>query len=222
MRNKWCLVFDRSGSMCFVMDNCEPNYIYPPDRYPLNDYRRMPSGYLQSPSPTGSRWHYLCVATSQFLTLLSSSPVENRLGLITFATDATQDCTFSTDYSPITTKLATYGNNQMIGSTDLYDGLSKAVTLFNNSDDGTPWNKIIVVLSDGNWNESSDPVTLIPTLNSKGIVVHTVGLLDGGNNDAMHQLASQTGGKCLLATNAQELQDAFTVLSQTIPVILTK
>ena len=62
---------------------------------------------------------------------------------------------------------------------------------------------------------------MIPILQTKGITVHTVGLL-AGSNTMMQSLASETGGRALTATSAQELDDAFTALTRTIPVILTK
>jgi hypothetical protein len=94
--------------------------------------------------------------------------------------------------------------------------------LFSSTDDGTPWNKIIIVFSDGEWNVGSDPLTLVPQMVSAGITVHTIGLLQEANNTTMQQLPAQTGGRAFLATNTAELQAAFQQLAETIPVILTQ
>ncbi len=214
VRNKWCFVFDRSGSMCYDMSGVNSSY--------PTSTKKDPTGYYYPPSPNGSRWSYLCAAANVFLTAVSASPVQNQVGMVTFSDSATADCTFSTNYTPITTALTNYGNNPMIGSTNLYSGLQAAINLFASTDDGTPWNKVIIVLSDGQWNEGSDPITLVTSLNNKGIMVHTVGLLSQGNNSTMQNLASQTGGQFYYATSGDALKQAFQKLALTIPVILTQ
>jgi hypothetical protein len=214
VRNKWCLVFDRSGSMCFDMSGVD--YSYPPGTPPY------PEGYYLPPNPVGSRWANLQVAANTFLSAVSASPVENQIGLVTFATSATTDCTFSNDYTPITNRLAYYGSHQMIGSTNLSAGLRAAFNLFSSTDDGTPWNKIIVVLSDGQWNEGSNPLSLVSQATSAGIVIHTVGLLPQANNYTMQQLPARTGGQFFYASDSAALQSAFQKLAETIPVILTQ
>jgi Ca-activated chloride channel homolog len=245
VRNKWCLVFDRSGSMAYDMTGIDRQYPTGPitethkkkvwddpwhyhwEYYEVTITR--PWTEDDPPHPDLSRWAALVEASTGFLNCVATSPVENRVGMVTFGTYAdtgSTRVTFSTSYTPITTRLTTIGLSPLkegtISTTNLKAGLQEALDLFQDTDDGTPWNKIIVVLSDGIWNTGGDPTTVIPSLQAAGITCHTIGLLPGGDNDAMHQIAAQTGGRALQANDEDELIDSFTALTQTIPVILTK
>lgn len=214
VRNKWCLVLDRSASMSFDMSGTD--WVYPAG------WPTYPRGYDTKPAPVGSRWSNIQAAISVFLNALSTSPVENQIALVTFADSGSKDCTFSTNFAPINTALANYGKLPIYGGTNLSSGIQAAYSLFASTDDGTPWNKIIVVFSDGQWNEGSDPLTLVGQANSSGIVIHTVGLLSQSNNYTMQQLPARTGGQFLYANSGAALQKAFQTLALTIPVILTQ
>ena len=245
VRNKWCLVFDRSGSMSYDMSGNDGQYPTGPKQVTQWVWQKINGQwqYVQQtvtitytwtgndpPHPSLSRWSQLITATEMFLDIVATSPVENRIGLVTFGTYADTDSTsitFGTDYTPINSRLTAIGQNPLkengsISTTNLKAGLQEAINLFQETDDLTPWNKIIVVESDGLWNTGGDPTTLIPAIQAAGITVHTIGLLSEADNSVMHQLAAQTGGQCLMANNADELNAAFTRLTQTIPVILTK
>ena len=226
VRNKWCLVFDHSGSMCFDMSGTDWSYP-PPIGYHADWY--PPSPYY--PDPSLSRLANLNAGATIFLNALTNSPggsAQNVVGMISFADAATTNCAFTSTYSNITTQLNYYITTNIYndgiydGGTDLSAGLQAALNLFTSSADGTPWNQVIIVFSDGEWNEGANPLTLVPQLVSAGITVHTIGLLQEGNNTTMQQLAAQTGGQFFYATNSATLQAACQQLAETIPVILTQ
>jgi Ca-activated chloride channel homolog len=222
VRNKWCFVIDRSASMAFDMSGTDWKY---PDGQQCNSNSISCwscDEYCSAPHATKSRWANLRVAVSTFLSCISSSPVENQVGMTTFADSSKSDCSFSTTYTPITTALSTYGNNPIYGGTNMYSGLQAAITLFSNSNDTTPWNKMIIVFSDGQWNQGSDPLNLVSQATNAGITIYTVGLLPASNNPTMQSLASQTGGKFYYAATGTDLTNAFKAIANTIPVILTQ
>jgi Ca-activated chloride channel family protein len=239
VRNKWCFVFDRSGSMCFDMSGTD--WTYPPPigahnyNFPHTNYQYPPSFY--SPDASLSRLANLRTGATVFLTTVTNSPggtTQNQVGMVTFGVSGSTDCTFSSSYSPITNKLSGYISADIWQSgianagTNLLDGLNDAIQLFSSTDDGTPWNKIIIVFSDGNWNNgtsssqpsSSNPINAVAQANSNNITIHTVGMFS--NNTTMQQLASQTRGQYFYVTNSADLQAAFQKLAQTIPVVLTQ
>ena len=226
VRNKWCFVFDRSGSMCFDMSGTD--WSFPPPTGQLNNkYPNSP--YV--PNATLSRLAALCTGANTFLSTLTSSPggtSQNQVAMVTFSDSASNDCTFSSSYTAIQSKLNYYLTTNIYsdgienGGTNLAAGIQSAINLFSSTDDGTPWNKIIIVFSDGQWNSGSDPLTLVSTANNANIVIHTVGLLSAANNTTMQQLPAQTGGLFLYTTNGASLTAAFQKLAQTIPVILTQ
>jgi Flp pilus assembly protein TadG/uncharacterized protein YegL len=226
VRNKWCFVFDRSGSMCFDMSGTDWSYPSPVG-YLYGQYPRSP--YV--PHATLSRLANLCTGANTFLSTLTNSPggtAQNQVGMVTFSTTANTDCTFSSSYTAIQNKLSYYLSTNIYndgienGGTNLSAGLQAALNLFSSTDDGTPWNKVIIVFSDGQWNSGSDPLNLVSQANSAGIVIYTVGLLSQSNNNTMQQLPAQTGGQFYYATSGAALQTAFQTLAETIPVILTQ
>ncbi len=233
VRNKWCFVFDRSGSMCFDMSGNDWNYPAPVGYYYGYPYGRYSWWPYYTPDATQSRLANLRTGAKTFLTTLTNAPggtAQNQVAMITFGDSAATDCTFSSNYSPITNRLNYYLSTNIWqdgienAGTNLAAGLQAAFNLFASpsTNDGTPWNKIIIVFSDGQWNEGSDPLTLVPQATSAGITIHTVGLLQQSNNNTMQQLPAQTGGKFFYATSGAQLQAAFQKLAETIPVILTQ
>jgi Flp pilus assembly protein TadG/uncharacterized protein YegL len=226
VRTKWCFVFDISGSMCFDMSGTDWSYP-PPVGYLSNQYPKSP--YV--PNATLSRLANLVSGANTFLTTLTNSPggtSQNQVGMITFADSATTACTFTSTYSSISNKLSYYLTTNIYsdgiynGGTNLSAGLQAAFNLFTSTSDGTPWNLVIIVFSDGQWNQGSNPVNLVSQATSAGITIHTIGLLSGGNNTTMQQLASQTGGQFMNVTNTAAVQAAFQTLAESIPVLLTQ
>jgi Mg-chelatase subunit ChlD len=148
--------------------------------------------------------------------------------MITFADSASTACTFTSTYSSISSKLSYYLTTNIYsdgiynGGTNLSAGLQAALNLFTSTSDGTPWNLVIIVFSDGQWNEGSNPVNLVSQATSAGVTINTIGLLSGGNNTTMQQLASQTGGQFMNVTNTAAVQAAFQALAESIPVLLTQ
>lgn len=139
----------------------------------------------------------------------------------------TSNPTFTTNYGPIRTAIANRAGVTMLGGTDMNTGLQRAVDLFAATDDGLPWNKVIILFSDGMWNIGSDPVTHA-AVNAKNanIVVHTVGFMLSDadalyGNQAMADIAAATGGRHFQATDGASLRAAFEELARTLPVILT-
>lgn len=75
--------------------------------------------------------------------------------------------------------------------------------------DGDPTsNEIIVLLSDGQHNTGTSPASVLPAIKNRKVTVYTIGL---GNVDAalMTQIASETGGTYLYASNASQLNSHF-------------
>jgi Ca-activated chloride channel homolog len=243
VRNKWCLVFDRSGSMCFDMSGSE--WVFPS---PVGYLYGYPGSYWNPyyPHPDNSRLANLNTGTTTFLDALTHSPggtASNEVGMVTFGESATSDCTFTSNYSTIKTQLGSYLTTNIWSSgianagTNLSAGLQAAVDMFINDEktDKTVWNKIIIVFSDGQANKGYNPVTgqsytnswqyqtptMVSQAGTNSITIYTVGLLQQANNSVLQQLPTQTGGKYYYVTDPAGVQAAFKALAQTIPVILT-
>ena len=108
VRNKICLVIDRSASMSFDLSGVD--WSYPPGT-PPSPYDTVDGGnygYDTPPHPTLSRWANLTSATASFLNILAATPVTDMVAMTSFSDSATTDCTFVATYAPITNVMATY------------------------------------------------------------------------------------------------------------------
>ena len=139
----------------------------------------------------------------------------------------TSNPTFTTIYSPIRTAVSAKAGVTMLGGTDMNTGLQQAVDLFAATDDGLPWNKIIILFSDGCYNIGPNPATnaAVNAANAN-IVVHTVGFLLNSQDSAIGEptlqaIADATGGRHFRATDGASLKTAFEELARTLPIILT-
>jgi Flp pilus assembly protein TadG len=244
VRNKVCLCFDRSRSMTFDLSGQD-------ERWPSGSGwpNGVPSGLTTTkkqlyPPCQASRWYWLNSAANVYLDALLTQTVQTQVALVTWSNSAsssesyegatyysrrsvsfstaTTDSTFVTDYTPIRTALTARGSKTMLGGTEMSTGLQRAIDLFASTDDGLPYNKIIILFSDGLWNSGIDPVTTAQAAANAGIIVHTVGLLSDGNNSTMRNVASQTGGTYYYAPNGAALEEAFERLARNLPVILTQ
>lgn len=93
------------------------------------------------------------------------------------------------------------------GGTSLSAGMSKAISLFTNANyTRTDAYKYIVFLTDGQGDYSSSYTTSAVNNN---IVVYTVGLGSGVNENILRNIAEGTGGKYYFASSASQLPDIY-------------
>jgi len=156
-------------------------------------------------------------------TLNSSSSITSY-GAYTVETSSP---TFTTTHDPIRAAISARSSVTMLGGTDMNTGLQEAVNLFAATDDGRPWNKIIILFSDGCYTVGSNPATnaAVNAANAN-IVVHTVGFLLNAQDSAageptLQAISNATGGRHFRATDGASLRAAFEELARTLPVILT-
>jgi Flp pilus assembly protein TadG len=145
-------------------------------------------------------------------------------------TAETPDSPFATTYTGIRNVLRDKTCFSMLGATDMNTGLQKAVQLFldDAKTDKTPWNRIIILFSDGYYSDGyANPVTnAAVSAKDANIVVHTVGFLLNTTDQTrgavtLQSIANVTGGRCYIATNGAQLETAFRELARSLPVILT-
>ena len=83
--------------------------------------------------------------------------------------------------------------------------------------------KVMILMSDGDWNDGSNPVTYAATCAASNITIHTISFLASGTGTSvLQQIAAATGGKSYVATDAASLTAAWTELAYSLPVVLTK
>jgi hypothetical protein len=80
---------------------------------------------------------------------------------------------------------------------------------------------VIILMTDGQWNEGRNPIRAAEDARDKGIIVHVVTFLPDAVSSDAQQVATTTGGLYIHANNEAELVAAFEKLARTLPVVLT-
>ena len=108
------IVLDRSGSMAY--STSEISGAYTPAAAPLGwQFGQM--------VPPASRWLDAMAATESFLSLLSTSRLEERVALTTYSSDFRQETNLSKDFTGIRASLAKHTAQFAGGATNIGDGI---------------------------------------------------------------------------------------------------
>lgn len=238
-----CLSIDRSGSMLFDMSGTD--FSYPPNNPLLSTFTAWGlvwRNHLSPPNPIGSRWAVLSQAVDVFLEEAGNFNPPPRVGLVTWAADYQMPISPFTQYekskkdkkvpkhleyewatnkAEIRNSLNALGSIPMMGGTNLSAGLDDAVASLTDPDVGSFSSKVVILMTDGQWNDGRNPIDAAKDARDAGIVVHTVSMLTGYHPD-MAAIAEITGGKYYRTTNALELTDAFRELARSLPIVLVE
>lgn len=237
-----CLCLDRSGSMNFDMTGTE--YSFPSNNPHLSNFTAWGSlwrNMLSPPHPTHSRWAALNGAVNEFLTETGTANPKPRSALVTWGSSYTMPIAPNTVYSAASTDLglpssncfnfdnnvadvrnllAARGTQPVMGGTNLSAGLDQAVAVLTGNNSNAFSNKVIILMTDGEWNAGRDPVQAAYDARAQGMIVHCVSMLTQ-NQTVLQQVAQITGGRYYQTANEAELRTAFRELARSLPVVLT-
>lgn len=230
VQNAVCLVLDRSGSMCWDLSGDDFSY---PQGTPA-----WPKAYVTPPHPTKSRWGALTDSVKLYIQILKKSPDPAPLSMVTWASDeeagslsgqiypaspvTTVDVPFGLNQGAIESAIDGRGKNPMIGRTNMSAGMLAGMQVLKNYSTDRPVNRVMILLTDGQWNEGADPLDTVSQLRQANIKVHTIGLLIGSMQATLAQISQTTGGLTFMAQDETDLDNAFEQLAKDLPVILTK
>lgn len=236
-----CLCLDRSMSMSLRADG----FTYAagnPLLYPRSYY---PSTALQNdcspPHPTLSRWAALRDAVNIFLTEAGSVQSPPRTSLVTWSssmrqayyprltsTEVTREVALPTatnfnwtsNRDAITQRMQALSNGPLIGGTKLSNGIDEAVLTLTGSNSLVQSNKIIILFTDGMWENCRPPEDAARDAANAGVVIHCVSLLTG-SQQVLRNIATITGGSYTEASNATQLRTTFQNLARAVSIVLT-
>ena len=213
-----CLVLDRSVSMKYNVNGS-------------NTAAERKSFRCQTPRPV-SRWVALDNAVDIFLNELDATPVRERVGLVTFASDTGANCTpgvtfeASTLDQPLTDNTAAirgvmtnYSNSVWFGSTDITSGIIEATDHMLAASNPAK-DRFIVVLTDGVHRvEETEPSDAAADAAQQGFIVHTITFSSEADIADMQLTAQRGGGEHWHADSEDELQLIFERLAGSLAII---
>ena len=222
------LCIDRSHSMCFDLTGV--TWSYPPNT------PQFPHPVVYPPR-AGSRWWSLKKAMQDFTNITNSQNPKPRLSMVTWGSEITLShfegmLTGLTAPASFLDSQLTINHGQMmsilnnrsllpiLGGTNMEAGLTDAIDVLTAPGIDPLASKVIVLMSDGQWNFGNDPVNAAQTAKTNKIIIHTVSFLSAGNQSTMQQIANITGGHAYSASNEAQLQDAFVEIARQLPVVL--
>jgi Ca-activated chloride channel homolog len=234
-----CLCLDRSGSMLFDMSGTD--YSYPTGNPKLSSFTGWGNtwrNHLSPPHPQHSRWAVLTRAIDDFFDEIEDSKPLPSTSLVTWASDYSMPISPWTVYQSSTLDVAlAHGNNNqddnikdrieylgdvpMMGGTNLSAGLDRARIHLTSNQARALSAKVIILFTDGQWNQGRDPILAAQDARDAGIIVHTVSMLTGFQ-PTLAQIAATTGGKSFTTTNETELRNAFKEIAEGLQVVLVE
>jgi hypothetical protein len=236
-----CLCLDRSGSMLFDMSGTD--WVYPPNNPNLSNFTAwgaMWRNHLSPPHPVNSRWAVLAGAVQVFMDEAQQYNPPPRTSLVTWSSNYTMPIAPSTvfqsatlnaalppfanaDYQAqrtlITNRINQLGALPMMGATDLSAGLDLAVAHMTGPQASQLSNKVVILLTDGQWNNGRDPIAAGADARDAGVLVHAVSMLTNIQPD-VRQMAEMTGGRYYSTQNEAQLREAFRDLARSLQIVM--
>ena len=153
------------------------------------------------------------------------------LGLVSYSTEytyngvsaetVTTEVEMTDNSAAIENAIISIGTEPIIGGTNISAGLDRGVEVVLDASTGRPFAfKVIILMTDGQWNAGRSPVAAAQDAANRNIVVHTITFSAGANQADMQQVADITGGKHYHAPTRTELEEAFREIAFSVPVVL--
>lgn len=108
-----------------------------------------------------------------------------------------------------------------MGGTNLSAGLDRAVAALSSNSSRSLSNKVVILMTDGDWNDGRDPILAAQDAARRGIVVHTISMLTN-RQTVLTNIASITGGKSYTTVNETELRNAFKEIASGLQVVMVE
>ncbi len=154
--------------------------------------------------------------------IVEGLPLGTKIGIAKF-TDSVKKYTsvLVTNKLDVTKHLSTL-NFVSNGGTEMYEAVIDVADMFSEVKEGENIKRVLILLSDGEPNETKNKDKSIGTVQDKSITVYTVGLGIGKENfnEYLKPLATGTKGGHYLANNADEMLEKFESIKDSMTFML--
>ena len=177
--------------------------------------------YNRESASRHSRWHFLDLGVDAFLSVLDETDQEEQVSLVTFDSYADLRTSLASDYTEIREIVA---EEYPSGNTAIGRGLQGSLPPIVSGTGARPFAaKTIVVLTDGENNQSPDPEdVVVDIIANNNVTIHTVTFTTGADQESMARVAALGGGRHYHADEGEDLIGIFEEIANNLPTILTE
>lgn len=208
------VIVDRSGSMSYAADESSGG----------GTPAAAPAGWSYGdPVPPNSRWLDLVASVGGFCDELERTAKVEKVGLVSYSNTTTREVDLTDNYGEIDTKLLAISAEFNGGMTAVGDAILEGVEAVTHPSLSRPWaSNALVLMSDGNHNQGSDPLAAAANAAAENIPIYTVSFSVEADQALMQQIADMTGGTHYHAVDAAQLNEAFRNIARRLPSMLTQ
>ncbi len=173
----------------------------------------------RSGSMAGSKYAGLVAAIDTFVSTLNATPVDESVGLASYAEFASEDV-------PLTENLNLIADGMRAlpigGFTSISRGMEAGERLMNNSRDANFVERTLIVMTDGRHNRGPEPRGVARRLADDDVTIHTITFGSDADRARMREVASIGGGRHFHADNTAQLIAIYREIALTLGTVMTQ
>jgi uncharacterized protein YegL len=173
----------------------------------------------RSGSMAGRKVQDLGVSLATFALTLLETLSEERIGLASYASDATADVPLTTNLNALA---AAFSRMPVGGATNITAGMDAGEQIFLNSGEQPFAERTMIVMTDGIHNVGPQPLNSARRIAARDVVIHTITFGADANQSLMRNVARIGEGRHLHAVTGPQLQAAFREIAMTLTTIITE
>jgi uncharacterized protein YegL len=173
----------------------------------------------RSGSMRGQKFRDLQAAVRVFVDVLVRNPVEEKVGLASYSTFATEDVQMTDQLQLINDAM---NRMPVDGFTSISRGIEAGERIMRNSRSRDFVERTFVVMTDGIHNTGIDPEIPARRVAAEGVTIHTITFGSDAERGRMQRIAEIGHGKHFHADNGRQLQAVFREIALTLSTIITE
>ncbi len=173
----------------------------------------------RSGSMAGRLLTELQAALALFTQTLNDTPVDEYVGLASYAETASIDALLTPDLAQIDTAAANLNAN---GFTSISRGMEAGGQIFASGRSAQFVERTMIVMTDGLHNRGPEPRLVAEALAAQGIVIHTITFGRSADIARMRQVAEIGRGRHFHADNGDELAQIYREIALTLGTLITQ
>ncbi|MCD0460876.1 vWA domain-containing protein [Roseiconus lacunae] len=173
----------------------------------------------RSGSMSGRKFSDLQAAIGVFIATLQTTPVDEEVGLASYAATATEDVQLTNNLFDIQSGLASLRPS---GLTSISRGMEAGSSIMSRSRSSDFVERTLIVMTDGLHNRGPEPRGVATRLAADDVRIHTITFGNGADQARMREIATIGGGKHFHALSAAELTEAYREIALTLGTVVTE